>query len=554
MTAQAVRGIPRWLLLALCLIYASVGFLGRVPFKPVELSQMGWMLMESSTTLPLWQQESLFHGLLRPMALSQLSQALPVGLSSETLFMLLKVSAWLILLSVLALTWLASKGFALATAAQPVSFAFGGEAQPNDYALSMADSALLALVAALGFSQFAHEFSPYVIQLLCVTAFLCALSITSGRGWLRLLSRLLPLLGLASFGAPVLAALLAIGHALQTVTSRSAGRRHREIQLHLILALIVMAFVIALARQDLQWQWFQSQPHGPVALIRHLAWFTWPIWPLVIWTLWKWRQHWLNANGSVHLQAPIVLALITLAHAQWMGHDDRWFLLALPPLAVLAAFALPTLTRSVSSIIDWFTLLLFSGSGLLIWLMWVAGLTQWPASLHTQLQRLLPGFELALSELQLLTALLATSAWLWLFAWRTGRHRASVWKSLALPAGGAAMCWILLMTLWLPYLNQTRGLEQLGQQLRQMPASASCAYAWNLNRAQVSALHYYLRPLQLVPITQMHAQTQCEWLFANRKALMGNEAAVDGQVWQRSLTLTGSGAGDDDLIWYQRPH
>ena len=144
MTAQAVRGIPRWLLLALCLIYASVGFLGRVPFKPVELSQMGWMLMESSTTLPLWQQESLFHGLLRPMALSQLSQALPVGLSSETLFMLLKVSAWLILLSVLALTWLASKGFALATAAQPVSFAFGGEAQPNDYALSMADSALLA--------------------------------------------------------------------------------------------------------------------------------------------------------------------------------------------------------------------------------------------------------------------------------------------------------------------------------------------------------------------------------------------------------------------------
>ena len=41
--------------------------------------------------------------------------------------------------------------------------------------------------------------------------------------------------------------------------------------------------------------------------------------------------------------------------------SDRSLLLSLPPLAALAAFALPTLKRSVASLIDWFTLLFFTG-------------------------------------------------------------------------------------------------------------------------------------------------------------------------------------------------
>ncbi|MFZ9180222.1 MAG: hypothetical protein ACO21V_13530, partial [Limnohabitans sp.] len=44
----------------------------------------------------------------------------------------------------------------------------------------------------------------------------------------------------------------------------------------------------------------------------------------------------------------------------------------------------------------------------------------------------------------------------WLVHWRAGRHRAALWKSLVLPAGGAALCWLLLMTLWLPALDYAR--------------------------------------------------------------------------------------------------
>jgi hypothetical protein len=41
--------------------------------------------------------------------------------------------------------------------------------------------------------------------------------------------------------------------------------------------------------------------------------------------------------------------------------SDRSLLLGLPALAALAAFALPTLKRSVAALIDWFTLLFFTG-------------------------------------------------------------------------------------------------------------------------------------------------------------------------------------------------
>ena len=51
-------------------------------------------------------------------------------------------------------------------AAQPVAFAFGGEAQPTDYARAIADGALLALIACLGLAQLAHETTPALAQLL----------------------------------------------------------------------------------------------------------------------------------------------------------------------------------------------------------------------------------------------------------------------------------------------------------------------------------------------------------------------------------------------------
>ena len=50
----------------------------------------------------------------------------------------------------LAATWYAVYALARHPAAQPVAFAFGGEAKPGDYARALADGGLLALLACLG--------------------------------------------------------------------------------------------------------------------------------------------------------------------------------------------------------------------------------------------------------------------------------------------------------------------------------------------------------------------------------------------------------------------
>jgi type II secretory pathway pseudopilin PulG len=47
-------------------------------------------------------------------------------------------------------------------------------------------------------------------------------------------------------------------------------------------------------------------------------------------------------------------------------------MLALPPLAVLAAFALPTLQRSVAAAIDWFSVGFFTLGAVAIWVIYAS--------------------------------------------------------------------------------------------------------------------------------------------------------------------------------------
>mgnify|MGYP003339858924 CR=1 FL=1 len=64
----------------------------------------------------------------------------------------------------LAAVWYATFHLARTEAAQPVAFAFGGEASTVDYARAIADGALLALIATLGLVHLGHEITPEIVQ------------------------------------------------------------------------------------------------------------------------------------------------------------------------------------------------------------------------------------------------------------------------------------------------------------------------------------------------------------------------------------------------------
>ena len=116
-------------------------------------------------------------------------------------------------------------------------------------------------------------------------------------------------------------------------------------------------------------------------------------------------------------------------------------------------------------------------------------------------------------------AVAATAAWLLLVAWRTRRHRAAIWKSLAVPAGGTVLGWVLLMTLWLPMLDYGRSYGPHIQALRQhIPADVRCMQTLGFDPALTTAMRHYTDwELQRADQGEVTAQ-RCEWLIATPMA------------------------------------
>ena len=102
-------------------------------------------------------------------------------------------------------------------------------------------------------------------------------------------------------------------------------------------------------------------------LLQLLLWFCWPAWPLALWTLWVWRRQIAEPSHYPHLSIALLFALLPVIACLSSTPADRALLLGLPAIATLAAFALPTFRRSISALIDWFTLLFFTAGALAIW-------------------------------------------------------------------------------------------------------------------------------------------------------------------------------------------
>jgi 4-amino-4-deoxy-L-arabinose transferase-like glycosyltransferase len=157
----------------------------------------------------------------------------------------------------------------------------------------------------------------------------------------------------------------------------------------------------------------------------------------------------------------------------------------------LAAFALPTLKRSAAAAMDWFSMCFFTLFAVWIWFVYIAMQTGSPAWQAANLARLLPGYSASFSGLALALATAATAAWIAVVRWRTGRHREALWKSLVLPAGGVALCWMLALTLWLPPLDYARSPRPLVARLATLLPADACVAAPDLAPAAVAAMEVF---------------------------------------------------------------
>jgi hypothetical protein len=533
----AVRRLPRWALLLLCLSYVCAGFFGRDAWRSADITALGFMGSLANGNSSWWapsllgwspDQPAVLPYWLGAWALQLAPAAWPADLVARIPF------GFLLGMALLA-SWYGTYYLARNPAAQPVAFAFGGEAKPTDYARAMADGGVLAFIACLGLAQLSHETTPALAQLGFSALLFYGIAALPYHSIGPHLATFLGVLGLALSGAPTMATLYLLGGLLVHWLDRDNGRTSdapQSARSKDLFALLVYIVVAGVSAYELGlWRWKVEVPPFTWQTVdgfaQLLIWFTWPAWPLALWTLWRWRWQLWGKRLYRHLAWPLWFAALTVVATPLGSNSDRTLLLALPALSALAAFALPTLKRQVAALIDWFTLLFFSGCGFIIWVVWIAMQTGVPSQPAANVSRLAPGFQASFSLLAFAIAILATLAWAWLVKWRVGRHRAAIWKSLVLPAGGASLCWLLLMTLWMPLLNYAQSYRSLVEQALPLVGTQGCAETGSLQTEHLSAFQWYSN----IRIVAANGESQCEWQLSEPGGDLEVRPSVDTTRW-----------------------
>jgi hypothetical protein len=148
--------------------------------------------------------------------------------------------------------------------------------------------------------------------------------------------------------------------------------------------------------------------------------------------------------------------------------------------------------------------------------------------------RLAPGFEPSFSWFAFLAATCATLAWAGLVHWRAGAHRAAIWKSLVLPAAGATLCWLLLMTLWLPLLDYARSYAPMSRQIASMVDKKSCVEIYGISSAHAAGLQYHGH----LELRQAQTRAVCPYLIvdANAQTNLGDMVNLPDWAFQAKIS------------------
>ncbi|HEX6016575.1 MAG TPA: hypothetical protein VFZ28_00600, partial [Burkholderiaceae bacterium] len=210
-TSDAARRLPRAALLLLCAAYVLPGVFGRDPWKNADLTAFGQMLAMAEDRTS-WLMPTLGGVPTHLAPLPNWLGAAFIMLTQPWLDPALAVRIPFALLLALALTALWYGCFALARteAAQPLPFAFGGEAAGVDYARAISDASILALVATLGLLQLGHETTPELAQLAAVAVTQWALAVAPYHPQRARIGIVVALPALACSGAPTIAAVLGV--------------------------------------------------------------------------------------------------------------------------------------------------------------------------------------------------------------------------------------------------------------------------------------------------------------------------------------------------------
>ncbi|MHA6845680.1 ArnT family glycosyltransferase [Ralstonia syzygii] len=543
LTASATSALPRWLLLAICVIYGLSGLFFRDPWKNEDAAGFGVMWSLATGNGQDWLMPNIVG---RPFV-----QAGPLVFWIGGAFIRVfgqwmgpsdaaRLTTALFFFVTCACIWYGAYLLGRRAEVQPFEFVFGGQPSPHDYGRTLADGALLIFLACVGLAQRGHETTPLV-------GALCFVALTL-YGLIRALDR--PVLGSLIYGFGIGCLSLAGGPILPLVVTLSVlatARVTRALPIKPLLTVALpvslvlgwswpaMAYLLAANPTDAvtfirEWARFDRHQYtGPTAhslsyIARNLLPFAWPVWPLAAWA-WK---SWSGMRTAPHIALPLAILVpqFVLLLLQPQPGDDG-FLLLIPPMAVMATFALPTLKRAAINAIDWFALLAFTLLGGFVWLVWIAKMTGYPAQIARNVFRLLPGYRPTFSWTALLCALLVTAAWVLIVLWRTSRVPKAIWRAVVISAAGTTLLWVLMMTLWLPTINYAKTYREVAQSAAlALPRTYTCVQPIRIGDAQLASFAYFGH------IRFGNPEDNCDILLRHDPYEYGDPSSIPNYEWR----------------------
>ena len=503
--ASSTIALPRLALFALCLLYILPGLIGRDPWKTDDAAGFGIMWTMAHGTWQDWLWPNIV-GLPIPdkgpltfwigaicikLFGWLLGDALAARVATVGFFMLGTSSVWFA-------TYLLGRR----AEAQPLKLAFGGQPEPKDFGRTLADGALLIYLGCLGLLLHSHETSAEALQVALVGTALYAATRLFDRPARRSALGFGATLGLLALTRGwIVPAALFIGIALlASYRDRAVALRLLGFSLPLAVAITASWPLLAGLVQPFNsspwpaWiDWNMEQIGVPsldalTYFLRYGIWFTWPAWPFAGWAVYAWRYQ----RSALHMTLPLsffsVFLLLALINP---NHVEGILLPLLPPLAILAAFGLPTMKRGAINGVDWFSVMTLSAAAAFIWFGWIAKQTGWPAKLAHNAYKLAPGFKPEFNLFAVLVAALATAGWAAVVHWRLSRQPSVLWRAVVLSSAGVILCWLLLMTLWLPWINYGKSYAGVAQQIALTIPKRNVCVDTNVGPTQRATFAYF---------------------------------------------------------------
>lgn len=533
--ASATLTLPRWGLFALCVLYILPGLFRRDLWKISDdaasfgvmwtMAQGGWQdwLWPHIVGLPIPQDGPLSYwiGALCINALGWLVGDVTAAHLSTLVFFVLGAAS----------VWYATEHLGCRPEAQPLTLAFGGQPEPRDFGRTLADGTVLIYVGSLGLLIHSHLTTPVALQISLVAfALYAAIRLFDDQADQPASSiKFAITLGLA-FGLLILTRGWIVPLALWATCALLAGFRNRRLLAHLAL----LTFPIAVAITAI---WllsckflapFNSSPYSAWMLwnkqefalpslnglhyfLKYSAWFTWPAWPFAAWAIYAWRKQITALHIALPLSFLITLTLLAFCSPQ---AEQSSLIPLIPPLSILAAFGLPTMKRGAINAVDWFSVMAFSLLALFIWLNWIAMQTGWPNQLHHNVIKSMPGFAVQFDATTFAFALVSTCAWIKLVHWRISRHPSVLWRAVVLSSSGVILCWLLAMTLWMPWINYRVSYHPLAKEIAaQLPSHYNCVET-NISANQRASFAYFGK----IHFADFNVRP-CEYFLAQDRAL-----------------------------------